>query len=385
MKIDIYKEHKIGRLEYNIKYSDGRPPSLIFYESDAVDFAKTRLCDGIIFAIAHLAMREADHVHLHGAVSKKSLLNLLEYQGAWVRWKPKKYYKFNITANEVVECKKGTGEALSAYSGGVDAMFSLFQNVFENSSDNVSHNLRGCLLVHGFDIPLSDDDAFKSVREKSAILHSYLNVDSLWIRTNSKEVVQDWEDSFAAQLMACLHLFSSRFDTALIGSSEPYDELVIPWGSSPITDHLLTGGAMEAVHYGAGYSRTEKIDYLSKIPLAVENLRVCWQGTNKTRNCGECEKCLRTRLNFEAAGLRNPSCFSQPFNPLIAKKIKARNVAQLRELESIVNFAKRHGNHAQWVKDLDSNVRKWRPHRRSILRSIARRAGLKYIKDLVVK
>lgn len=385
MKIDIYKDHKLEKLEYKLTYSDGRPPSLIFYESDASSFAKTNLCDGILFAISHLAMREADHVHVHGTVSKKSLLNLAEYQRAWVRWRPNKYFKVKITADEVVESMKGSGEALSAYSGGADAMFSLFQNASENKLENVSYNLRGCLLVHGFDIPLSDHDAFKIVREKAASLHSHLGVDSLWIRTNSKEIVQDWEDSFAAQLMACLHLFSSRFDTALIGSSEPYDELVIPWGSSPITDHLLTGGAMEAVHYGAGYSRTEKIDYLSNIPLAVENLRVCWQGADKTKNCGECEKCIRTRLNFEAAGLRNPSCFSQPFNPIIAKTINVKNIAQLRELESIVNFAKKRGNHAQWVKDLNNNVRNWQPYRRSILRSIARRAGLKYIKNMIVK
>ena len=195
------------------------------------------------------------------------------------------------------------------------------------------------------------------VRDRALVLHTELGVESFWIRTNSKEVVQEWEDSFAAQLMACLHLFSNRFDAALIGSSEPYDELVIPWGSSPITDHLLSGGAMSAIHYGAGYSRTEKIDFLSRFPLAVRNLRVCWQGFDKTKNCGVCEKCIRTRLNFEAVGVSDPACFSQSFDPTISKKIKVRNSAQLRELESIVSFARRRGIKSQWVRDLDRSVK----------------------------
>lgn len=378
MKISIHKRVDApGIINYDIKFSDGRDPLTIFYESDSPGFSGNKHDDAILFSTIHLAMRNARQVHLHGTATQKSLLNLIEYQKAWTRWKPEKYSEVKITADTVIKGSCETDRAVSAYSGGVDALFSLFKNIPEGNPENITYNLGACLLVHGFDISLSDRTAFEVVRDRASVLHSSLGLESLWIRTNSKETTGDWEDSFASQLMACLHLFSDRFGIALIGSSEPYDELIIPWGSSPITDHLLSGGFMEAVHYGAGFSRTEKIEYLSKFPLAVENLRVCWEGSDKTRNCGVCEKCMRTRLNFEAAGVRNPPCFLQPFDPKIASTIRIKNDAQRRELESIVKFSRKKGNDSQWVANLEAKVRSRPFPGRNILRALVRKTGLR--------
>ena len=388
INLNVTRSDSHGRVEFTLTYSDGRKPSVIYYESNSPGVANNTNYDSIMCAIIHLAMREVDKIYLHGSVSKKILLNLIEYQKAWVRWSPDKYSEVQIMSDEIVNGRCGEGEVISAYSGGVDAMFSLLQNTSKNELDTTSHNLTACLLVHGFDIPLSDCTAFETVREQAVDLHSHLGVDTFWIRTNSKEILGDWEASFAAQLMACLHLFSGRFDTALIGSSEPYDELVIPWGSSPITDHLLSGGGMDAVHYGAGYSRTEKVAYLSKFPLAVKKLRVCWQGSDKAKNCGTCEKCIRTRLNFEAVGLSDPECFSQPFDPSIVNRLNVNNLAQLQELKSISKYAKQRGNDPKWIFTLDGYINSWSPpYKKIILRKALNKLGLlesaKYIKSLV--
>lgn len=34
----------------------------------------------------------------------------------------------------------------------------------------------------------------------------------------------------------------------------------------------------------------------------MEHLRVCWKNPDGAFNCGECEKCLRTRTNLRAGG-----------------------------------------------------------------------------------
>ena len=60
-----------------------------------------------------------------------------------------------------------------------------------------------------------------------------------------------------------MQMFSAEFSHALVGSSEPYDALVLPWGSNPVTDRLLSGGRLAIVHDGAGFSRTDKISFLS--------------------------------------------------------------------------------------------------------------------------
>jgi len=37
--------------------------------------------------------------------------------------------------------------------------------------------------------------------------------------------------------------------------------------------------------------------------VALDNLRVCWENRFGRYNCGVCEKCIRTMLNLEAAGM----------------------------------------------------------------------------------
>ncbi len=51
---------------------------------------------------------------------------------------------------------------------------------------------------------------------------------------------------------------------------------------------------MRLVHDGAGYSRTEKVGFVAQHPVATKALKVCWQGKERGRNCGVCEKCVRT-------------------------------------------------------------------------------------------
>src|SRR5699024_8902064 len=149
-----------------------------------------------------------------------------------------------VEADMVVESLvQGGGKAMSAFSGGVDATFTLFSHL--PGASGVRRSLSACLLVHGFDIGLEDRSAFDTVLDRARRLHESLGVETFWVRTNSKALnLQDWEHSHGAQIAGCLHLFSPRFSEALIGSSEPYDALVIPWGSSPITDHLLSGTSL---------------------------------------------------------------------------------------------------------------------------------------------
>ena len=330
-RIVISRKVTEGRINFTLNHSDGTDPITIYYESNAPDFTRTLNDDGILCATANYAMRCADHVHLHGIASEKLLLGLSDYQKAWSRWRPDRYSETRITADKISAEGSNRTNAIAAYSGGVDAVHLIVKNAVEQQGQ-ASHHLSACLLVHGFDVPLSDMDAFTVLKERARDLHNSLGFEFYWVRTNSKLKLRDWKNSFAAQLMGCMHLFSSQFSSALIGSSEAYDELVIPWGSSPITDHLLSGSAMEAVHFGAGYSRTEKVETISKHPFAVEQLRVCWQSTDKTKNCGFCEKCIRTRLNFMAVGLQAPSCFGQPFDPAAISSIQIRNPGQMNEL-----------------------------------------------------
>jgi len=71
---------------------------------------------------------------------------------------------------------------------------------------------------------------------------------------------------------------------------------------------------MRIVHDGAGYSRTEKVVEIATHKTATRVLKVCWQGQETFKNCGNCEKCIRTQLNFLAAGVSHAPCFDFAFD-----------------------------------------------------------------------
>ena len=179
---------------------------------------------------------------------------------------------------------RGDRRAIAAFSGGVDSVFTILRHNRDhlgNASYPLHHSV---LMVHGFDVPLSSPEQLVSLRERTKPLLDELKLKSLTMRTNLKEInLQDWEDSFMAQLACCLHNYSHNFYYALVGSSEPDDGSVLPWGSNPATDYLLSGGTMRLVHDGAGFSRTEKVAYIANNRTASRVLKVCWEGGKHTR------------------------------------------------------------------------------------------------------
>jgi hypothetical protein len=157
-------------------------------------------------------------------------------------------------------------------------------------------------------------------------------------------------------MAACLHMLSDRFNYGLVGSSEPYDALIIPWCSSPITDYLMSGDRLSIVHDGAAFSRTEKVGFLANHPTACRTLKVCWAGKDQGTNCGVCEKCTRTRLNFLAVGVASPACFQEPLDMARITSIPLQNTTQLSELQTILRYARHKGIVADWVTLLQKRI-----------------------------
>ncbi len=86
------------------------------------------------------------------------------------------------------------------------------------------------------------------------------------------------------------------FPRVFVPSSFSYDQL-FPLGSHPLTDPLWANDGMEIVHDGAEARRVDKIQEIAKEPLALANLRVCFNDMNI--NCGKCLKCLRTMIPLQ--------------------------------------------------------------------------------------
>ena len=316
-------------------------------------------CDAYLLAVLHDAMRQNTDIEVKGHVSKQLLANITEYQEARARWYPDIYTKVNIYADDPMDDIVPVPGALCAFSGGVDSTFSLWRHV-KRECGYRSQNINMCVMVHGFDIPIGDELAFKKSYEKSLNVLNDVDIPLVAVKTNYREVLHNnWEHSYCCALVAAMSNFKRLAGTCIVGSEKPYDYLVIPpMGSSPVLDHLLSSGEFSVVHDGASHNRTEKVKAISGWKVALQNLRVCWQGERKDQNCGVCEKCVRTRLNFLAAGSPVPTSF--PDTDIIEdmRNITLKSHSLRLEWQQLYDYAKKNNVNAPWVDEIQTIIKK---------------------------
>lgn len=374
------------RYAFDLRYSGSTRRELIFYEfAHDPALAPVEHFDGVLCAVIFHAMAERRDVRLHGPATGAILLNLNEYQLAWSRWLPDLYQPVEIDVESVIDGDPPTmGRSISAFSGGVDSSFTLLRN--SRYASQPHYAVDTALLVHGFDVTLSNSGALHELIDRTRPIREAAGAQLVIAKTNSKELrLQNWTHSHAAQIAACMHLLSSDFASGLVGSGKSYEALVLRWGSNPVTDHLLSGGALKIVHDGAGFSRTEKVAFLSTSSAALQSLKVCWQGRHQGRNCGECEKCVRTQLNLLAAGVADAPCFDSPLDLRRIPQIPIWDDWQITELGSIVSFAERRNIDAEWLHLLRNRIGRGKSSRtlkQLMKRSLAKAGLLGAIRDV---
>ncbi|BDU36505.1 hypothetical protein [Vibrio nigripulchritudo] len=316
-------------------------------------------CDSYVLAVIMDAMQEQREVHVKGEVSRTLLGNIEEFQSAWNKWLPELYHIVDIKVDVVnSDPVLPRNQAICAFSGGVDATFSVWRH-HKKLAGYRSQNIRLSALVHGFDIPLNDNEAFENAFKRSESTLSDVDIPLVAIKTNYRLWSKvNWEHAFSTALVATLSNMKREADICIVGSSEPYDSLVIPWGSSPITDHLLSSSSFAVIHDGASHSRTEKVDEIANWQKGIDNLRVCWQGDLKDRNCGVCEKCLRTKLNFLATGNGIPKSLPGSDIHKALRGIVLKNDAVKEEWKQVLEHAKKNDINQSWVSEIPAILKR---------------------------
>ena len=304
--------------------------------------AEAQRGDHALVATLFYAMQNAESLYVHGVVSPKLLDGLYTLQSIWTRWKPELYRQIEITVKAEQSSPVNTeGGAVFAFSGGVDATFSLFRHL-TGAVGRCSRQPDAAMLVQGMDIPLNRDDYFRGALKRAERILKGTDVPLIPVRTNSRQLGQAWEDSYGLQLASCFFLLQRNFRWAIYGSGEPYESLTIPWGSTPLTDYLVSNESLSLIIDGGNFNRTEKVDWLVKNTpeTTISNIRVCWAGLEKDRNCDKCEKCIRTKLNFWANGHKVPKAFDTALSTSQVILVKTTNKTQINELDGICKHAK---------------------------------------------
>lgn len=318
-------------------------------------------CNPFVLATLFLAMNKKANLVVHGEVSPSLLQHLVEFQVAWSCWNPRRYQQVDIRADVERESQKieASKRVISTFSGGVDSCFTAWRHCVDSESycnKKQQINLEAAIMVHGFDIPLEQKEVFQRAADKSKRMLESLGVELIPVTTNFRDIKQDWEDAHGAGIASCLSLFEGTYNFGLIPSGPSYKTLVFPLGSNPITDPMLSSQNFQIIHDGTGFSRLEKIDAIAQWKEARENLRVCWEGSQLDRNCGKCEKCLRTILSFRALGAGLPGCFEQDVSDRAIVDIKVRKAQLEVDFVPILNLAKASNLSDSWVTALETSI-----------------------------
>jgi hypothetical protein len=325
----------------------------VFYEFSGAVLPKCpRTNDFAAFAMLPFAMTTGQSLHIEGMVHREQLENLEECQDAFSLWHPDKFKKIPISADEEIPTSQRQGrDAVMAFSGGLDASYALHAHR-HGLLGRRSNDIRAGILVHGFDIPLQQTPHFKKAEADAAASLRHYGVPLTRVRTNWTSLRAPWRQSFIFAMASVLQQFSEVSSRAVIATDEAYDGEVLGWGSNGITNQMMGFPGFPIDFTGGGVSRTLKARALAEETTVLDHLRVCTKLLGEGANCGRCEKCIRTKLNFLAgAGLDLPRLHGRP-TPEDIRAIVINHEVALALYEELLRQGAWSG-----LRDLESAVR----------------------------
>jgi len=205
---------------------------------------------------------------------------------------------------------KRSSRAALFMSGGIDSLAALKLNRDRYPETHPGY-IKDCLLVHGFDIGGviargMKYHVFDRAKQAMAQIAADTQVALIPVYTNIRHLCDDrdlWLTRFfGAVLAAVAHAFDRRISLAYIGSSYDLPNLA-PCGSHPLLDPEYSSHDLKIRHRDLEVPRIDKIRSIADWDIGLNNMRVCLANVKDRLNCGKCEKCVRTMLGLEAAGV----------------------------------------------------------------------------------
>lgn len=352
---NIERRDDIDKFEIDVRLSRSYDEDLKLWYSvpfDQWEYCSYDLMDSFLIAALLKAMEDGATLKVHGPVSSSLLDNLEEFQVIFSLWFPEKYSRIDIKVDSEVEEEKVNDRVILSFSGGVDGAFCALNHVLRRGPiKRKLFDVDSILYVEGFDVNIEYDRECKNVVERNKRLFEG-NTDLIFlnVRTNLKYLlsIKRFWTSHACVLVSVASLFRKMWGGVLVGSSHSYLHL-LPWGSHPLTDRLLSSRGFE-VHHDMVFTRVEKLKALSAWPEALEGLKVCWEGqyrfdTSPDLNCCVCDKCVRTMLAFRALGQEIPSSFPGELTTDKVRRLKDKpfDWSRLMFLNEVLDAARENG------------------------------------------
>lgn len=297
--------------------------------------------DPFVYALTFPMMEAGGEFHFEGDVSRSFLRNIRLYCKCWHDWFPNIYNEITITANEVDDYVRPENKsAVASFSGGLDSSYMIYKYK-KHLALNQEYNLEKCIMVYGTDIPLKNGEQFKVAFADAKKMTDDLGIDLVEVDTNYKEVFNcHWVFCYSTLFIACLSFFSKKYAAALMASGSVYVSEQ-PWAQNTTSNQYLESDGFRVIMDDYQHTRTERAGFIKDWEAALKYLRICWQNEDKSKNCGKCEKCIRTKLNFLANGVEQLGSMPTPMDYSALDNITLDSKHEILYYQEILDIAKK--------------------------------------------
>ena len=269
-----------------------------------------RLDAWLLWLLPHAFETRQDLV-LDGPVDAVLLRNSHELLAIWSRWRPDRR-PIRVVAEVADAPAPGHRPSPSRtglfFTGGVDSFFTLFNHdaMVREHPEWREPPVDDLVYVDGFDVPLSATEALAAKHGTLRRVARDTGKAFVSLATNLRQtgVKQPWGQVMHGPALGGVGLLLGNRWREMLLSSWFCHEDADPWGSTGITDPLLSTSATRTRPYGASHDRFEKLAFLVRFPVVLDTLHVCWEERSEG-NCGRCEKCLRTLIALDILGARD--------------------------------------------------------------------------------
>jgi hypothetical protein len=249
--------------------------------------------------LAPMAASLGEPLRIGLPVDRLLLRNIGEVLAIWKVWYPS-LHRIEVQA-DVDDPRPAGARTAAFFSGGVDSFFTILRNDLPEPGMFPADDL---ICVGGFDIPLRNIEAFRRHNVRQRAVADRLGKRYVDVVTNLRDTRLESANWFklvhGPALIGIGLLMERRYRRLLIASSNDYG-FPLPIGSHFLTDALFSTSGTRVLHDGAAFTRCGKVELLSRFPVALDNVHVCWR-TEADDNCCACEKCLRTMVTLEVLG-----------------------------------------------------------------------------------
>lgn len=294
-----------------------------------------------------VGMRLNTALRIEGRGTPETVANFRRISEIWQSWLPGHLYATHVSFAELSSRQtevsyQNSGRDLLYFSGGLDAAYTALARLRDGRQQDL-------LTIHGMDYKLSDKAGFEALLGKTRAFAEELSDTRIVVKSDAYALYNKLKVNLKRHHLS--HVFalsgagffhSGTYQNLILAADERLDGqfLHFPWGTNSATDHLFDDGRTKLITADDDLTRSEKLELILNSKTALNSLAFCWNRKIQPENCGDCRKCLLTKMLFLAATGSVPGIFQDQSIPSDwATRLRYRETAGFHAVQEIFNSA----------------------------------------------